>query len=149
MQKKILSLIIITLLLSGCFHNNSGKVKLNKEYYNDGSFIKVSSNQINKLKNDVYILYTYNNFCTFQIPCEDIFSEFMKKRKIDFLSISFEEFRNTYLYDTVKYAPSVIIVSNGNIIAYLDANSDDDLDKYQDSSVFEKWIGNYIKSKNR
>ena len=56
----------------------------------------------------------------------------------------FSEFKNTYLYDTVKYAPSVLIVENNKIIAYLDANKDDDLEKYQDVNKFKDWINNYI-----
>lgn len=45
---------------------------------------------------------------------------------------------------SVKYAPSVIIIENGNIISYLDANSDIDLEKYQDVNKFEEWLNNYV-----
>ena len=68
----------------------------------------------------------------------------MKKYKIDFLSIPFEEFKNTNIYKTVKYAPSVILVEKGNVVAYLDAESDDDLNKYQDINEFEEWMNNYV-----
>ena len=78
------------------------------------------------------------------IPCENIFQEFMTKYKIDFLSISFEEFKTTKFYQTIKYAPSVLVVEQGNIVAYLNANSDDDLEKYQDTNKFEEWLNNYI-----
>ena len=67
-----------------------------------------------------------------------------KKYKIDFLSISFEEFKTTKFYQTIKYAPSVLVVEQGNIVAYLNANSDDDLEKYQDTNKFEEWLNNYI-----
>ena len=56
----------------------------------------------------------------------------------------FSEFKKTVFYDTVKYAPSVIIVRNNSIIAYLDANKDEDLEKYQDVDKFEKWLNEYI-----
>ena len=35
-------------------------------------------------------------------------------------------------------------VEEGKIVAYLDANDDKDLDKYQDSKIFEEWINKYI-----
>ena len=63
----------------------------------------------------------------------------IEKYKIDFLSISFEEFKTTKFYQTVKYAPSVLVVEHGNIVAYLNANSDD-----QDTNKFEEWLNNYI-----
>ena len=90
------------------------------------------------------MLFTYNNFCSLPISCEKIFKSFASDYKIDFLSMPFSEFKNTYLYDTVKYAPSVLIVENNKIIAYLDANKDDDLEKYQDVNKFKDWINNYI-----
>ena len=47
-------------------------------------------------------------------------------------------------YDKVLYAPSLIIIKKGEIIDYLDANSDEDLDKYQDVKKLELWLDNYI-----
>ena len=68
----------------------------------------------------------------------------MKKYNIDFLSMKFEYFKKTKLYKKIKYAPSVIIIKNGKIIDYLDANKDEDLNKYQNSNEFEQWINSYI-----
>ena len=68
----------------------------------------------------------------------------MKDNNIKFLSIPFEEFKNTYLYDTIKYGPSIVIVKKGKIITYLDANDNEDLEKYQDVSKFKDWISEYI-----
>ena len=68
----------------------------------------------------------------------------MTKYSIDFIKIPFDKFKETYLYDEVKYAPSIIVVSDRKVITYLDANKDEDLDKYQDEKAFEKWLNNYI-----
>ena len=68
----------------------------------------------------------------------------MKKHNISIISIPFAEFKKTIFYKKVKYAPTIIIINKGKIIAYLDANSDKDLKKYQDINEFEKWIDNYI-----
>ena len=75
---------------------------------------------------------------------EDIFNEFMKKYNISIVSLPFGSFKNTVLYEKVRYAPSLIIIKNGEIISYLDANSDDDLPKYQDVHELELWLDNYI-----
>ena len=52
--------------------------------------------------------------------------------------------KNTKFYENVKYAPSVIIIKDGEIVSYLDANSDKDLEKYQDANKFIKWLKEYI-----
>lgn len=144
----IILICVLSILMTGCFNrtsqNDNGKIYLNNKYYNKGKFIKVDKNDLNNIKNGNYILYTYNNYCSLPVSCEKVFQEFMSKYKIDFLSIPFDEFKKTDFYKSVKYAPSVIIIENGNIISYLDANSDIDLEKYQDVNKFEEWLNNYV-----
>lgn len=148
-MKKIYYLIFCILILftTGC-NKNTQKFTLDKKYYNTGEFIKVKSDDLLKLDNENYILYAYNNYCAFAIPCENVFKEFMSKYKIDFLSISFKEFKKTKFYKKIKYAPSIIIIKEGNIVAYLDPNSDDDIDKYQDANKLEEWIKEYVEISN-
>lgn len=153
MYKKYIIILLCVLLITitGCSFNN--KINQNDEierfyledkYYNNGNFISVSSIPLNKMKDESFILFTYNNYCSMAKPCEEVFQEYMKKYKINFLSITFEEFKKTNFYKTVKYAPSIIVVEKGTIVAYLDAESNDDLNKYQDTNEFEKWLNNYI-----
>ncbi len=136
--------VILIVLVFYLFNHDSNKIYLSNKYYNDGNFIKVKSDDLNNLENENYILFTYNNYCNMSKPCEDIFKEFMEKYKINFLSMPFDEFKKNDFYKKVKYAPSVIVVKKGKIVAYLDANSDDDLVKYQDVNEFEKWLDNYV-----
>ena len=153
MLKKIFVflLCLFILLPTGCFFDkkikqddNIQRLYLEDKYYNKGNFINIKSNDLKKLENYNYVLFTYNNYCSLPISCEDIFKQFMEKYKIDFLSIPFSEFKETTLYETVKYAPSIIIVEKGKIIAYLDAESNEDLERYQDTLEIEKWMNNYI-----
>ena len=138
----IISILVFTTILNN--NNNKNKFYLEEKYYNNNSFIETNSKDIKKLSKESYILFTYNNYCTLPIPCEYIFEDFMKKNNISIISIPFAEFKKTNYYKKVKYAPTIIIINKGKIIAYLDANSDKDLKKYQDINEFEKWIDNYI-----
>jgi len=141
-MKKVVLLIITLLLITGCKEKQIEKFYLNNKYYNEGNFITI--NNIDNLKKDTYILYTYNNYCTFKKPCEEVFKEYMEKYKIDFYKMPFDQFKKTTLYTKVRYAPSIIIIKEGKIIKYLDANSNKDLEKYQDTKKFEEWINKYI-----
>ena len=137
-MKKVL-LLIVLLLITGC---KSEKIYLSDKYYNEGNYISVKS--LDGLEKDSYVLYTYNYYCSFKIPCEKVFKEYMEKYKIDFISMPFEYFKQTSFYRKVKFGPSVVVIKEGKIIAYLDADKDEDLEKYQDSKKFEEWINNYI-----
>ena len=132
MKIKILILVVLVTFVSGCFNSDVEKFYLDEKYYSNGKFIELTSDEYELLDSKNYVVFTYNNFCTLKIPCESIFKEFMDKYKIDFISIPFDEFKSTNLYKRVKYAPSVIVVKDGSVVAYLDAESDDDLDKLDD-----------------
>ena len=143
MNKKLLYIIpiIIVIMLLFIFYpkKNNGKFYLDKEYYNDGEFILTSY-----LPRGTYIAYVYANVCIFSVPCDSIFKEVMNKYNIDMLEISYDDMKKTKYHENVLYAPSVLIIKNGNLIAYLDAESDDDLEIYQNSDKFEEWLNNYI-----
>ncbi len=139
-----LLLIIITFSIIYIKDKKIDKFYLDDTYYNQGKFIKINHKTFNDLDKSTYILYTYNNYCNFSVPCENIFKEFMQKYKIDFIDIPYAEYKQTKLHSKIKYAPSIIIVKKGRVIAYLDANKDEDIDKYQDESKFELWLDKYI-----
>lgn len=146
MNKKVFILLItLTLFLTGCQNNKTiEKMYIDTDLYNSNEYIKVDKDTINKKDNSTYILFTYNNFCTMEIACDKIFDQFMKKNNIAIYSIPYEEFKDTYLHNSIKFAPSVIIVKNKKIIAYLDADKDEDYIRYQDVEEFSKWISKYI-----
>ena len=143
-MKKTVLFIITLLLITGC--GKEGKVRLSSKYYNEGNYIAVKT--LDGLGKDSYVLYTYNNYCSFKISCETIFKQYMEKHKIDFVSMPFEYFKQTKYYGKVKFGPSVIVIKEGKIIAYLDADKDEDLEKYQDLEKFETWISQYIEESN-
>lgn len=141
---KKFTIIIICLFLSAC--TNSSKFSIEKEYYKESKFIDVTSEDIKELKENKksFIVFTYNNYCLLETPCDEIFKKVMDKYNISFLYLPYEEMKKTFIYNEVKLAPSVILIKEGKIVAYLDAESNEDLLKYQDTEEFEKWLTSYI-----
>ena len=141
MLKRISLFLILIILLTGCA---SKKFYLESKYYQGGEYIDVTYEEFAKIKDTSYVLFTYNSYCQFSIPCQDIFKSVMEKYDISFIAMPYKEFKNTYLHNEVKYAPSVIIVKDGKIKAYLDSEKDSDIALYQDSNKFEEWLRKYI-----
>ena len=140
MIKKVV-LVLLLVILTGC---GNSKFNLEDKYYQKGEYIEIALNDYNKIKNESFILFTYNNYCQFAIPCDQVFLSVMEKNNISILKMPYDEFKKTNLHDKVKYAPSVIIVKKGKIIDYLDSESDSDIDLYQDQEKFENWLNKYI-----
>ena len=150
MNKKVI-FVIIPLLLIGIItfvlmNNKSEKFSLEDKYYGTGEFIDVSNSELeNIIKNkENFLLYTYNNYCSLPIPCDSIFGSVMKEYGFNILQIKFSDFKETNLYKKVKLAPSVLIFKDGKLIEFLDAESDNDLKKYQNKEEFKNWLNNYI-----
>ena len=151
MFKKLLIIILTLFIFTGCEKkinqdDDIERIRLTTKYYNKGEFIKINKADlltINENK-ESYALFIYNNYCSFTVPCDEIFLSFMKKYDIDFLEMKFEDFKDTAFYEKVKYAQSIIIVDKGEIIAFLDAESDEDLDRYQDTAKFEEWMNKFV-----
>lgn len=139
----IISIILISsILIYGCNKNNNYKIKIDNELYNNYDYESLSNDKLETLISDKhsFILYTYNPYCPFKIPCETIFKSVLKDLNIKLYNIAFEDLKKTSLNDKISYAPSVIIFDKGKIKSYLDAESDKDYNKYQDYETFKKWI---------
>ena len=149
-MKKIIICLISIFLLVGCSAVED-KIYLTDKYYDNSnnSFLEIDEDKIKDLNDDTYILYVFNSFCKFSIPCDSIFAEFMKNNNITIMSIPYDKYKKTDFVKKVKYAPTVIIIHKNKIISYLDADKDEDVNKYQDIEEFTNWVKEYIYLKNK
>lgn len=147
-MKKFILLVLVILSMTGCVKENS-KFYLNDEYYNAGKLVDIDSKELTNIlkSNDSFILFTYNPYCNFKVSCENVVENFSKNNNITIFKIPFEEFKSTKLYNTIKYAPSIILVNKGKIETYLDPNKDEDSIKYQEEKALKDYIEMYINIK--
>ena len=146
MKKKLFIFGIMCLLVVVLLYiliNNNSKIVIEK---NNNVLVDITEKELNKKINnkDTFLLYTYNNFCSFNKPCDIIFKNVLKKYQLESYQITFAEFKNTAFYDKVKFGPSFIIINRGKIKVYLDANSNKNYYKYKEEKVFKKWLKEYI-----
>ena len=143
----IIAMIALVIIASGIpknKSNNNSLFYLSNKYYNNGEIIKVDEVELDKISNETFLLFIYNNICENDKSCEEEFDDVLKRNKLDYISISIDDFKNTKYYDKVKNAPSFMIIKNSNIVAYLDSENNNDLDTLKDEKSFEKWLSNYI-----
>lgn len=142
-MKKIVIILFTMLLLTGCMQN---KFYLEDKYYNDSNLIEPTLEDVNKLfKNrESFAAFIYTPGCISCAEFEEVTDEFRKENDIVFYHISSDIAKETKIHDKVIYSPSAILVKNGEIIAYLDATSDEDLDYYKSKENFKIWLEKYI-----
>ncbi len=66
--------------------------------------------------------------------------DFQHREKVSFYYLTSDYIKDSLVYETVKYFPSVIIVKEGKIINYLKYDSDEDIEYYKSYDGFSKWF---------
>ena len=127
-------------------YRDKEKFYLEDTYYNKGGLKDTTIKEVNNLiKNKKsFILFTYNDFCSFSVPCDSVFEESSNKLNIEILQIPYRDFKKTVLNKKLEYGPSVLIINKGKIVKYLDAEKDNDKELYQDTKKFNSWLQKYI-----
>ena len=156
MNKKVLGIVVVVVLLvviiGGCglFFGikaiNNKPFRLEEKYYENMSIIDIKHDRYEELvdKKENFILYLTLDGCTSCVVFGPKAVDFVVKNKITVYRIEYKEFSQTDLKDEVKYAPSMMIFKKGKLKAYLDAQSDEDLQYYKDSSTLQTWFEKYI-----
>ncbi len=151
----LISIYLLAFFVAGIFilfrTVKNDKIELNFTFYNDKGLTDTSVEELDKLINrkKSFLLFVYNDFCSFSVPCDNIFDEGSKELNMQILQIPYRDFKGTTLNKTVKYAPTVIIVKEGKVIRYLDAESNSDKKIYQNVKKFKKFILKYVKEKEK
>ncbi len=142
-MKKILLVLLSILLLTGC---KQEKFYLEDKYYENSNLIEPTTEEVNELFNnkESFAAFVYTPGCISCAEFEKVTDEFRKENNIVFYHIKSEVSKETKIHEKVIYSPSAILVKDGEIIAYLDATSDKDLDVYKSKDNFKSWLEEYI-----
>lgn len=137
--------MIFCFLLVGC-NNKQDTFSLDKEYYQNNSFNELDKNTFDDLINNKksFAIFIYQPLCSTSYEFNKILTEFANQYQISFYKMSFSDMKETELKEYIKYYPSLVIYYEGEIVDYLDANSDSDSEYYKSVDGFKKWFSNYV-----
>lgn len=144
-MKKVLFIILCLFFICGC-DNKIEKFYLNDEYYNKYELIDITSDEFNELENNkkTFAILVYSNGCSSCSKFQSILNKYLEKNSLTFYSISYSDCKNTNIKSCIKFAPTLMIYKDGELVTFLDANSDDDLEYYESVDGFNKWFTKYV-----
>ena len=123
-------------------------VELEKEIDNVAAEYGNKINQMLDNKESFVILVNASDFCASytsdSVTLETNIIELARENNFYFYNIGLKIYKNTRLYQQVKYAPSVIIINKGEILAYTDAESDADLKLSKSREEFNNWFTSHV-----
>lgn len=152
LNKKILWIIPILLLISIIIgiivirNIPEKKFYLEDKYYGGSDFIEIKTSDLEKLIDDKesFALFVYQPACVTSANFEQILKDFSNSNNIEIYKIAFSDIKDTSLSKYIKYYPSFVIFNKGNMVSYLDANSDTDLKYYESKDEFQKWFTSFV-----
>ena len=136
-------------LSSGWF--SSVNVKLSPEYLCgencDGEFLDLTPEEYEKLvaEKKSFMVFVDQGGCTTADRLRGFVKDYASSSGIRVYRIDFSDMKETSLHESVKYYPSVALVSSGKVVGFLRADSDEDSDAYNKYEAFLDWMGKYVK----
>lgn len=147
----VLSGVLFVGAASGWFDGGK-KVVLDTEYVCeaecDGEFLAGANGtglsaseyeELNAAKKS-FILVVDQGGCTTAERLKGYMRDFAKEAGVKAYRMMFSEVKNSSLHEKVKYYPSAVIVSRGEVVGYLRADSDEDAKMYNDYEEFKGWM---------
>lgn len=122
---------------------------LEEKYYGTSVFNEITTNELNELidNGESFAIFIHQPFCSTSYEFNKILTKYADENKVSFYKMSFDEMKKSSLYQNIKYYPSFAIYNNGKLIDYLEADSDEDLNRYKDLEEFKQWFNSYIQIK--
>lgn len=136
-------------LSSGWF--SSVNVKFSPEYLCgencDGEFLDLTPEEYEKLvaEKKSFMVFVDQGGCTTADRLRGFVKDYASSAGIRVYRIDFSDMKETSLHESVKYYPSVALVSSGKVVGFLRADSDEDSDAYNKYEAFLDWMGKYVK----
>lgn len=141
----LLSSILFVGAAAGWF--SDPKTTLDPEYYGDyNGFTELSKEDYENLiaNQKSFLVFVDQPNCTTADHVRDFIENWSKDSGVKPFKIMFETAKETPLHDSVKYYPSVAIISKGRVVGFLRADSDEDAPAYNDYQAFLEWLSKYL-----
>lgn len=111
-----------------------------------GGFIDTSGVGFDDLMRDKqsFVIFVDQASCTTADRVREYVKKYAMDNKFRAFRVMFSETANSSLKDYIKYYPSVMLVSHGEVVDFLDAGADADAAMYNNYDDFAKWMDIYI-----
>lgn len=149
-----LALALVMLIFGGALGGHDGDevgsgvgvVRMDEDLYGNGGLIELSGEEYDKLVRDEgsFVVVVRMEVCPAGFPVTDTVKALANQKDIKIYSLKDVEYKKTNLVEMVKYLPTVVIVRDGKVVDFLDAEDDGDLGRYRDAGELGEWVEQYF-----
>ena len=120
--------------------------RLDDEYYGTNEAIDINKEEYEKLVADKksFIIMVDKPECFTTANMREWMAEFPADMQFKYYRIMWGEAKDSSLHEKIKFVPAVALIRNGQVVAFLDADSDEDAPMYNDAAALQNWIRKYV-----
>ena len=93
---------------------------------------------------ETFVVMAVMTTCPAEAPLTDTVNRYLSTRDLRIYHLSQSEFKASSLKAEIKYLPTLAIIENGELKAFLNAESDADLPAYKDPDDLHAWLAQYL-----
>lgn len=120
--------------------------RLDDEYYGSSEYTDITKDEYEKLiadkKTFVVMIDKTNCFTTEEM--RENMASFPTDMQFRYYRMMWAEVKDSSLHEYVKFTPSVAIIYKGKVKDWLQADSDEDTEYFNDSEALKRWLKQYI-----
>ena len=104
--------------------------------------VKISAKSYDKMikEKQSFVVFVDQDGCHTAERLREFAAEYNQATGLVFERVMFADIKETKLYESVKYYPSVAVIKNGEVVTWLKADSDEDAARYNDYEEFKNWL---------
>jgi len=149
MKRFITLLLICLLMMTSC---KKEVFSLEDKYYHHEELIELNSYEDFKTLEDnkeSFAIFVYLPSCSTCAQFKPIIKQFIGINEMTFYTISLSLLKDidNSITDHTKYAPTVLLYENGNVVSYLDTTKDEHIPYYETLEGFTEWFKTYCEIK--
>ncbi|MCQ2571273.1 MAG: hypothetical protein MJ154_03445 [Candidatus Saccharibacteria bacterium] len=120
--------------------------RLDDEYYAQSESMDIKKDEYENLisQNKTFVVMIDKPGCVTTKAMRENMVNFPEDTQFKYYRMMWEEVKESSLHEYVKYTPSVAIIYQGKVKAYLQADSDEDAVYFNDGEALKNWIRKYI-----
>lgn len=151
MRRRILIVLAILLtlfvVLVVLFRVKHAQFTLDPEYYGISDIQTIDAATLNQLISDQksFGLFVSQPSCQASTDLAKYLNAFTDTYQIKFYEISFSTLRDHNIVPDLRFYPSFVLFRDGEVVDFLEADSDEDTPAYTSADGFVAWFSEYIK----
>lgn len=117
--------------------------EFSSEVYEKGEFREITADEFEQMiaLKKSFLVVLHMTVCPAEFPITDVARRLANENGMTIYGLTEEEFRKTELAEEVKYLPSAALYRDGELVDYLDAEDDGDMEYYKSVEGLKEWIG--------